>query len=180
MKIAFYLGSFNPFHNGHLKVIETAFTRYKVDKVVIVPTMQSPWKHNKILGFYDRVNIIALSIQPLLRNNPLYDVYIDQIERKLEYPYYSCKTLAALRDKYSNNRKNELFFLCGKDTMDDIPKWNNGDKILEEWKFLVVERPEGSISSTEIRKLVKECKDIKPYVYNRVVDMIKRYYYFEV
>lgn len=180
MKIAFYLGSFNPFHNGHLKVIETAFTRDNVDKVVIVPTMQSPWKHNKILGLYDRGNIIALSIRPLLKNNPLWDIHIDYIERELEHPYFSYKTLAALRDRYSNNGKNELFFLCGQDTMDDIPKWKNGEHILEEWKFLVVGRPEGSISSTEIRKLVRECRDISPYVYNRVKDMIKRYYYYDV
>ena len=176
MKIAFYLGSFNPFHNDHLKVVETAFTRDKVDKVVIVPTMQSPWKNYKMLEFNNRINIIALSVQPLLRDNPLYDIYIDHIEEELEFPYYSCKTLAALKDKYSNNGKNELFFLCGQDTMDNIPKWNNGDKILKEWKFLVVERLEGSISSTEIRKLAKEGRDISPYVSSKAKDKIEKYY----
>lgn len=39
MKIALYLGSFNPFHNGHLEVIKTALNDFKMDKVVIVPTM---------------------------------------------------------------------------------------------------------------------------------------------
>ncbi len=42
MKIALYLGSFNPFHNGHLKVIQQALNDFKIDKVVIVPTMQNP------------------------------------------------------------------------------------------------------------------------------------------
>lgn len=180
MKIAFYLGSFNPFHNGHLKVIETALTRDGMDKVVIVPTMQSPWKYNKVLDLYSRCNIINLSIMPLLKIYGKNSISIDLIERELESPYYSYKTLNRLREEYSRNGENSLYFLCGQDTVSNISRWYNGDKIINEWMFLVVDRPEGSISSSEIRKLVKECKDISPYVHNRVKDMIIRYYYYEV
>ena len=180
MKIAFYLGSFNPFHNGHLKVIETAFARDNVDKVVIVPTMQSPWKYNKVLDLYSRCNIINLSIVPLLGKYGNNSVSIDLIERELESPYYSYKTLSRLKEEYNINGDNNLYILCGQDTIDSIPRWKEGEKIIKEWEFLVVDRPEGSISSSEIRKLVKECKDISPYVHNRVKDMIKRYYFYEV
>ena len=48
MKIALYLGSFNPFHNGHLEVVKTALNDFKMDKVIIVPTMQNPWKKEKV------------------------------------------------------------------------------------------------------------------------------------
>ena len=41
MKIALYLGSFNPFHKGHLEVVKTALNDFKMDRVVIVPTMQN-------------------------------------------------------------------------------------------------------------------------------------------
>ena len=181
MKIAFYLGSFDPFHNGHLGVIKTAFDVYNVDKVIVVPTMRSPWKHNKILGFYDRCNIIILSLYHSLKNTPYEGkVFTNCIERHLDEPYYSYKTLEALKNNYSKDGKNELFFLCGQDTMEAIPKWYNGEQILKEWNFLVVARPEGSISSTEIRRLVKECKDISPYVCKEVKDKIKRYYFFDV
>lgn len=178
MKIAFYLGSFNPFHNGHLKVIKNAFENYGMNRVVIVPTMHSPWKHNKILGFYDRCNMIVLSLADLLANNN-YDITLEYIERELAPPYYSINTLNALKDKYGKNN-NELYILCGQDTMEDIPKWYEGQEILNNWKFLVVDRPEESISSTKIREMVKNCEDISPYVNRRVVKMINRYYYYEV
>ena len=176
MKIAFYLGTFDPFHNGHLKVVETAFERDRMDKVVIVPTMQSPWKFNKTLDLFNRNTIIALSVAEDYYNKR-YNIVTDFIEKDLSAPYYSYITLEHLKEKYGKG--NELYFLCGEDTMNDIPNWKNGDKILAEWKFLVVPRPEGSISSSEIRKLVKECKDISPYVDKKVVKIITRYYFYD-
>ena len=62
MKIALYLGSFNPFHNGHLEVVKTALNDFKMDKVVIVPTMQNPWKKEKVLDIDKRLDIIEYSI----------------------------------------------------------------------------------------------------------------------
>ena len=179
MKIAFYLGSFNPFHNGHLKVVETAFERDNMDKVVIVPTMQSPWKYNKILDFYKRASIIALSIQSLIRSKH-YNISIDFLERELEAPYFSYKTLDNLKPLYNMDGTNELYFLCGKDTMDDIPDWAEGSRIISEWKFLIVDRPEGSISSTQIRDMVKVCKDISPYVSKNTLKLINRFYYYDI
>jgi flotillin len=38
MKVALYLGSFNPFHNSHLEAIKTALKDFKMDKVIIVPS----------------------------------------------------------------------------------------------------------------------------------------------
>lgn len=177
MKIAFYLGSFNPFHNGHLKVVETAFTRDKVDKVVIVPTMQNPWKYNKILDMFNRNSIISLSISDLFWKKK-YNIVVDYIEKDLKEPYYSYITLEKLREKYSKNG-NELFFLCGEDTMKDIPNWYRGQDIINEWNFLVVERPEGSISSSQIREMVKKCEDISPYVDRKVVRIINKYYKYD-
>ena len=58
MKIALYLGSFNPFHNGHLEVVKTALNDFKMDKVIIVPTMQNPWKKEKVLDIDKRAEII--------------------------------------------------------------------------------------------------------------------------
>ena len=47
MKIALYLGSFNPFHNGHLEVVKSALRDFKMDKVIIVPSMQILGKKKK-------------------------------------------------------------------------------------------------------------------------------------
>ena len=95
------------------------------------------------------------------------------IEEKLIPPYYSYATLHALKNKYCND---EVFILCGEDTIKDIPDWMNGEQIIKDYDLLIVDRPKNSISSTEIRNKVKKGEDISKYVNENVIDLIKNYY----
>ena len=195
MKIALYLGSFNPFHNGHLEVVTKYLNLengFYVDKVVIVPTMQNPWKKDKVLDIDKRIEIIYETVKDMketgipklngevIPNTFLYYypnyrciqyIEISDIEKELIPPYYSYATLHALKNKYCND---EIFILCGEDTMKDIPNWMHGGKIIEDYDFLIVDRPENSISSTEIRNKVKNKESIEGLVSN--INLIKKYY----
>ena len=181
MKIALYLGSFNPFHNGHLYVVKTALNDFKMDEVIIVPTMQNPWKKEKVLDINKRADIIWEYIKELPIN--LYEkVYRDLIETKLIPPYYSYATLHALKTKYCSD---EIFILCGEDTIKDIPNWMHGGKIIEDYNFLIVDRPENSISSSSIREMLRtrnkmdayyNDEKLARYVSPNVTDLIRKYY----
>lgn len=173
MKIALYLGSFNPFHNGHLKVIKTALNDFKMDRVIIVPTMQNPWKEEKVLDFNKRISILRFQLQEEFFPKQWLKIGIDNIEKFLIPPYYSYATLHALKNKYCND---EIFVLCGEDTMKDIPNWMNGEAIIQNYDFLIVDRPDNSISSTEIRDKVRKGEDISKYVNVNVINLIKKYY----
>jgi len=193
MKIALYLGSFNPFHNGHLEVVKTALNDFKMDKVVIVPTMQNPWKKEKVLDIDKRIEIIIKSICDYMfeKGDPDFDyenpdlkfckwfletlsnIRVSEIEKELIPPYYSYATLHALKNKYCND---EIFVLCGEDTIKDIPNWMNGEAIIQNYNFLIVDRPKNSISSTKIRNKVKSGEDISKYVNVNVINLIKNYY----
>ena len=70
MKIALYLGSFNPFHNGHRDVIVSAIKDFGMDKVIIVPSMQNPWKKEKALDIDARIEIICQAIDPVWFKHP--------------------------------------------------------------------------------------------------------------
>lgn len=189
MKIALYLGSFNPFHNGHLNVVKTALKDFKMDKVIIVPSMQNPWKKEKALDFEKRRDIIARSIISLTSNNqywywkyPINKIYIDDIEKSLISPYYSYATLHALKNKYCND---QVFVLCGEDTIRDIPDWMNGGEILKDYDFLIVDRPRDAISSTQIREMLRTMhkmdayysdEKLSRYVCSNVIELLKKYY----
>jgi nicotinate-nucleotide adenylyltransferase len=185
MKIAFYLGSFNPFHKGHLEVVKTALKDFKMDKVIIVPTMQNPWKKEKVLDIDYRILIINISIFNKLNKWIIGNsskVEISPIEKELIPPYYSYATLHALKTKYCND---EVFVLCGEDTMKSIPDWMHGGKIIEDYDFLIVDRPANAISSTQVREMLRtrnkmdayySDEKLTNYVSPNVIDLLKKYY----
>lgn len=194
MKIALYLGSFNPFHNGHLEVVKTALKDFKMDKVVIVPSMQNPWKKEKALDFDKRIKIISEYLNPYnqIRGIIPYEYafegdinkrcIIDLIEKELIPPYYSYATLHALKTKYCNDK---VFVLVGNDTMKDIPNWMHGGKIIEDYDFLIVDRPRNSISSSSIREMLRtrnkmdayySDEKLARYVSPEVIELLKKYY----
>lgn len=193
MKIALYLGSFNPFHNGHLEVVKTALNDFKMDKVIIVPTMQNPWKEEKVLDIDKRIDIIYESIYEeesfqMLKNACIKGkrsqnyIIVDLIEKELIPPYYSYATLHALKNKYCND---EVFVLVGSDTMKDIPNWMNGEAIIQDYNFLIVDRPRNSISSSSIREILRTRNKMDAYysdgklanyVSPNVINLLKKYY----
>ena len=187
MKIALYLGSFNPFHNGHLKVVKTALEDFGMDRVVIVPAMQNPWKEEKVLDIDKRIDIITNSIftEPIIKSLKLFSnkrLFIDLIEKELIPPYYSYATLHALKNKYCNDK---VFVLCGEDTMKSIPDWMNGGQILQDYDFIVVDRPKNDISSTAIREILRtrhkmdayySDEKLARYVSPNVINLLKQYY----
>lgn len=191
MKIALYLGSFNPFHNGHLEVVKTALKDFKMNGVIIVPTMQNPWKKEKVLDIDKRIEIIKKSLLISKKDTSIPGLYkfyypkgigISSIEKELIPPYYSYATLHALKNKYCND---EIFVLVGSDTMKDIPNWMHGGKIIEDYNFLIVDRPRNSISSSSIREILRtrnkmdayySDEKLARYVSPNVINLLKEYY----
>ena len=192
MKIALYLGSFNPFHNGHRDVILTAIKDFGMDRVIIVPSMQNPWKKEKALDFDKRVEIICKAVDSIWFKDPkkykkelspLFNyISVEDIEKSLIPPYYSYATLHALKTKYCND---DIYILCGEDTMKSIPDWMHGGKIIEDYDFLVVDRPANAISSTQVREILRTRNKMDAYysdaklanyVSSNVINLLKQYY----
>lgn len=179
MKIALFLGKFNPFHKGHLEAVEAAFLKFHMDKIIVVPTMlQNPWWEGKFLDFDERFEIIKRSLLDLwtigiswIRDNQN-RIIISDIEKDLIPPYYEYATLHALKNKYCND---EVFVLCGVDVIQDIPNWMHGGKILEDYDFLVIDRYK-DISSTIIQEKIKDDEDITPYVTPGAERLIRKFY----
>lgn len=144
MKIAFYLGSFNPPHYGHLTVINDGLQQFEMDKIVVVPAMHNPTKKEKPAPFDIRCSWMERACSKF---NGL--VEVDKIEESMIPPYYSYATLHALRTKYCND---ETYLLVGEDLVKEIDDWMNGGQILKDWDLLVVDRPQGDLSSSLYRQ----------------------------
>jgi nicotinate-nucleotide adenylyltransferase len=110
------------------------------------------------------------------------------IEFSLPRPSYTIDTLSYLADKYP---QHEFSIIMGGDSFQNITKWKNYEILLKNHKIIVYNRPGFTIdlslsknievvnaplldiSSTYIRKLIKEKKSIRYLVSDEVRNDIK-------
>lgn len=172
MKIGLFLGSFDPPHIGHLYVATACVNNNLVDRVIFVPTVQNPDKKDST-DFEHRFAMLSA----MTDNHK--EFYVSDIETLLTAPYYSYKTIKAIKELYPND---ELFLIVGDDI--DVNTWKNGQEILDNVNIIIFERfgitkmdydyyihPSFPISSTEVRNLIKQNKIISPYV----TDLVNKY-----
>ena len=169
MNIGLFFGSFNPFHVGH-KIIASYIRDFtKVQQVWFVVSPQSPMKTKKsLLDQHHRLMIIKMEIE----DNVNLDV--SDIEFGLPTPNYTIDTLLYLSEKYPNHN---FSLIMGDDNLNNITRWKNYEKILENYLIYVYPRknvemkikhknihivkdvPKIEISSSLIRRLISEKKD---------------------
>jgi len=132
-KIGLLGGTFDPVHNGHLQLAESALEEYRLDKVVFIPSAQPPHKTDvSITSFKHRTAMLSLAGQGrrCFECNP--------IEGALAKPSYSIDTLRELSKYYQTDCK--LYFIIGADAFLDILTWKSYQEILQTVHILISER----------------------------------------
>lgn len=190
MSIGLYFGSFNPIHNGHLIIAEQVINSQLVKEVWFVVSPQNPFKQEKnLLNANHRFHLVQLAIEG---ENKL---KASRVEFGLPIPSYTVNTLTYLNEKYP---KEEFKIILGSDGFENISNWKNAEYILKNYSFLIYKRnghekienntakfeiidgPMLMISSTEIRKLIKNKKSIRYLVPDSVMEEIKNNNYYSI
>lgn len=184
-KIGLFFGSFNPIHVGHLIIAKYLCNFTELDEIWFVVSPQNPFKEKKSLGnMYDRLEMVNLAIEGEDK------LRASDIEFGLPQPSYTIDTLIHLRERYPNK---EFQLIMGEDNLQGFSKWKNADIILRDYKVIVYPRPGYDagdyknhpsvimtdtplmeLSSTFLRKCIKEKKDIRYYTEDKVRDFIEK------
>ncbi|MGI6020275.1 MAG: nicotinate-nucleotide adenylyltransferase [Lachnospiraceae bacterium] len=192
-KAAIIGGTFDPIHIGHLIIGQSARITLGVDKVYFMPAGIPPHKPDRKGGAsaLDRLNMVKLALE----DNPGFDIITYEIEKKSSS--YLFETLEYLTE---NNPDTEYYFIMGGDSLRDFHKWKHPEIIsgmctiaaacrdeisgssFEECslklsgmygtKTVRIEAPLIGISSSEIRKMVKEGKSVRYLVPEKVLNYI--------
>lgn len=137
-RIAFYGGSFDPVHKGHLAIARVLIEQFRLDEFVFVPAFHAPHKkRNKPTSAYDRYAMLCL----VTADDP--KISVSKIEIEMPDRPYSVETLPRLRTIYPDS---EIFFVMGADSWLDINTWREWETVLKLTNHIVVTRPGHSIS----------------------------------
>lgn len=119
MKIGILGGTFNPIHNGHIAMAETAYSELALDKVMFMPTGNPPHKQD-ILEAEHRCNMIKLAI----RDKDYFE--LSDFELKREGVIYTAETLKLL---CRQNPDVMYVFIMGADSFLNINEWYHPERI---------------------------------------------------
>ena len=183
MRTGLFGGAFNPVHNGHMAVANAAIESAKLDRLIFIPTGNAPHKKETDITRTDRYNMLVEAT----RCNDKMSVSDYEINRN--DVNYSADTVEYFKSLYPDD---ELFFIIGDDSYNQLDTWYQPHRILQNATLLVFPR-EGAqitppavsvpmekveISSSNIREKIKIGKDCRNLLPKEVFDyIIKRNLY---
>lgn len=150
-RIAFYGGSFDPPHRGHLAIATSAADRFALDQVLFAPVGRQPLKGKyPATDFLHRYTMTALATQADPRFVPsLLDAPRSNGANEAR-PNYTVETLEQLRASFSaESEPMALFTLLGADSWLDIARWFQASRLLTLTDWIVAARPGFSLASAE-------------------------------
>ncbi|MDO4732670.1 MAG: nicotinate-nucleotide adenylyltransferase [Bacillota bacterium] len=184
-------GTFDPIHNAHLLLAETALQQFSLEKVVFIPSRRPP--HKKSQAEQDaeqRANMTELAVSTHSR------FFMSRSELERSGYSYAYDTLLYLRQLLPADA--EIFFISGADSVLDVCKWYKAQELPGLCRFIAAARPDYDlhcleqlppewrqvidvmeiplleISSTEIRRRVAAGESIKYLLPEKVEAYIHR------
>ena len=116
MRIGVYVGSFNPPHLGHQRVMNYVLEKDLVDFVLLLPT-PNYWDKNNLVSTQDRIEMLKYYEDEKIK--------VDQEHNQYPYTY---QVLEALEKDYPND---QLFLIIGSDNIERFHEWKNVEEILK-------------------------------------------------
>lgn len=184
--VGLFFGSFNPIHNGHLKIAAYILQQQYCEEIWFIISPQNPFKQEiQLLEENLRLKIVeaALMTYPQMK--------ACNIEFNMPRPSYTIDTLQKLSSLYPDKK---FALVIGEDNLKNFHLWKNHELIAATYPLYVYPRPYvhtthidfphlvrikaplTKISSTGIRQMIREGKDIRALVPPAAFKLIQTYY----
>ena len=155
-KIGLLGGSFNPPHEGHMKISELAHKLFGLDILVWLVTPQNPFKD--ISHRNNLAKRLEMSCE-FVKNEPF---YVSDLEKNLKAPYETSLTLKYIKDELPDDVKT--FWVMGADNLVHIHTWDNWEQIFTENKVITFDRD-------QVFESFKNCEAVKKFKNHCVCDV---------
>jgi nicotinate-nucleotide adenylyltransferase len=136
MRIAFFGGTFDPPHCGHISIARAAIRRLALDQVLVAPVGTQPLKGGTAhSSFEDRVAMVRLAVA----GEPGLVASVVDAPLPDGQPNYTFDTLRRLRSQLQPT--DMLFCLLGADSFLTLKSWHRCAELLVFCNFIVAGRP---------------------------------------
>jgi nicotinate-nucleotide adenylyltransferase len=147
-RIAFYGGSFDPLHCGHLTIARTLTEQFALDRFVFVPAFHAPHKKDKKpTSAFHRYAMLALATNDEPR------IEVSKIELDVPERPYTYETLTRLKEELT---ETQIFFVMGADSWADITTWREWEKVLTLVNIIVMTRPDYEIGFDHVTNEIRD------------------------
>ena len=138
-RLGVFGGTFNPIHNGHLRLLQGAREALELDRVLVIPTKQPPHKRpQQLASDEDRLAMCRLAVEGLS------GVEVSDLEIRRGGLSYTADTLAELRRRYPDST---LYLLVGGDMFLTIDSWHESAAIARLAVVCGMARREGELDA---------------------------------
>ncbi len=169
-KIGVFGGAFDPPHNAHIALAQTALAELELDALHVIPTGQAWHKARTLSAPEHRLAMTRLAFADMPR------VVVDDREIKRAGPTFTIDTLQALQ---AENLGAQIYLLMGGDQFAAFKQWHQWQEIIKiaiiciaararfdwsegqfdsqkqpEMRVLMLQMPQMPVSATQIRQLL--------------------------
>ena len=192
--IAILGGSFNPIHVGHIRMAESFYKQFGIDRV-LMPNKTTYYKENRaFVSDEDRLNMLSL------------------VAEHYPYMYFSdleivrggvTHTIDTIRELKKANISRDIYFIIGGDSLEWIDKWVDAEELINAVHFVsairgdtdldrtkaiidrlnteypksrisILDMENTPVSSSEIRNRIAQGLDISEFVPDYISDYIQK------
>jgi nicotinate-nucleotide adenylyltransferase len=182
MTVGIFPGSFNPVHTGHLVLANWICEFCSLEELWFLVSPQNPLKEES--GLMDE-NLRLRMVEAAIDGYPKFKA--SNFEFSLPRPSYTVNTLRELCKQFPDRT---FHLIMGADNWNNMPCWKNYEELIREFPIIIyprkdheimipekyanikkVEAPLLEISSTFIRRSVRENKDIRFFLPQKIWEM---------
>ncbi len=193
-KVGILGGTFSPPHIGHIAMARAVLENLRLDEIVFMPCGDPPHK--------DLVWNAKLRLEMTKAITKDFDSFsVSDFEIKNQGKSYTAKTLLHLKEQ---NQDTIYYFIVGADSLCYMDEWMTPERIFDNAEIAVIGRKgytnkevedysiflkdkydakihridmdRVDVSSSMLRQMLKQNKDISPYTTQAVLEIIKEHF----